>query len=133
MSKIENLNIELESLNMRLYNIEASFNHVNLNQVQQLKPHVITRVLNTVYTGYPAKQRESRARDENAIGIKVLRPAAASPAEPLKEAITEPSSNATLLGAVSATALVTLNTDTAAIVKIFLMRPPETLFYLCVP
>lgn len=66
-SKIENLNIELESLNMRLYNIEASFNHVNLNQVQQLKPHVITRVLNTVYTGYPAKQRESRARDENAI------------------------------------------------------------------
>ena len=67
MTRVQDLNTQLEKLNTRLSQIETSFNHVDLNRVQQLKPHVILRVSQTVRIGYPGKQREDRARDERAI------------------------------------------------------------------
>ena len=67
MSKTSDLNAELQRLSNVLLKGEAKFHHIDLNSVQLLKPRVIERVSNTVYIGYPSKQRDARAKDQKAI------------------------------------------------------------------
>lgn len=65
MSKIQNLNIELDKLYLNLSHIEAKFDHIDFNRVQQLKPHVIERSINRIVK--IGNDRKIRERDRVAI------------------------------------------------------------------